>query len=140
MNNYNNYSIAFFMALIAGFSDVFSFVALDRLFCAHVTGNIIIIISFIIYNIKGVGPKIASIPIFMIFASIISFFIQIKGLKKASLCYWILIEILFFIALLLCGIFFIPKAKANSKWKVAGVDIIAASGAQEIASFMEANL
>ena len=82
MNNYNNYSIAFFMALIAGFSDVFSFVALDRLFCAHVTGNIIIIISFIIYNIKGVGPKIASIPIFMIFRFNYIIFHTDKRLKK----------------------------------------------------------
>ena len=38
------YSVIF-MATIAGFSDVFTFISLNSMFSAHITGNVIIAIS-----------------------------------------------------------------------------------------------
>lgn len=111
---YNPYFAGFFMAAIAGFSDVFGFIALDRLFTAHITGNIVIIISYLIYGTIGIIPKLLAIPLFILFAAIISTIIEHHSHTKRALLLWISLEILFFVLLLLIGRTMIPEIEITS--------------------------
>ncbi len=110
------YKSAFLMAAISGFSDVFGFVGLDHLFTAHITGNIVIIISFILENSPGIVSKIIAIPVFIIFAFIISSVIETQGMTRRSLLFWLSLEIILFITLLICGLYFIPMLSISSKY------------------------
>lgn len=111
---YSSYYIAFFMAAISGFSDVFGFIALDSLFTAHVTGNIVIVISSLIYDIQGVVPKIIAIPFFMLFAAIISAIIEHHGHTRKMLYFWLSFEMILFFTLMLTGVILIPKLEKTS--------------------------
>jgi uncharacterized membrane protein YoaK (UPF0700 family) len=115
--NYSHIS-AFFMAAIGGFSDVFGFIALDRLFTAHVTGNIVVIIAFIIYDIKGITSKVLAIPLFMFFAAIVSAIIEHYGHRQKMLAIWLLVELGLFSLLLLCGLMILPHLKVTSVYYI----------------------
>lgn len=111
---YSSYTIGFFMAIIAGFSDVFGFIALDRLFTAHITGNIVIILSSLIYNMRGIAPKLIAIPLFMLFASLISAVIEHHGHTKKMLQFWLFLEIVLFLGLMAAGLTILPKLDVGS--------------------------
>lgn len=111
---YHSYFAGFFMAAIAGFSDVFGFIALDRLFTAHITGNIVIIISFLIYNTKGIISKVIAIPLFILFAAIISAIIEHHGHTRKMLSFWLILEILLFLSLMVAGITMISQLQVTS--------------------------
>jgi len=102
------------MAAIAGFSDVFGFIALDRLFTAHITGNVVIIISSFIYDTAGIISKVLAIPLFMLFAAIISAIIEHHNYTKKILSFWLILEIFLFIALMVAGVTMIPGLEVTS--------------------------
>jgi len=116
---YSSYYAGFFMAAIAGFSDVFGFIALDRLFTAHITGNIVIVISFLIYGTKNIAPKIIAIPLFMLFAAIISAVIEHHGHTKKLLVFWLILEVVLFFSLMLAGWTIIPGLQAKSLFYIS---------------------
>ena len=101
-----SHTIGFIMAAIAGFSDVFGFIALHQLFTAHITGNIVMAISYAIYHIPGISPRLIAIPTFIIFAIIATIIIETHGITKFALRIWLTIEMLLFILLMYLGIVF----------------------------------
>ncbi len=55
-----NKALVFLLSAIGGFSDVFGFIALAHLFTAHITGNIVIIIAYLVAPekfLKGVNSR-----------------------------------------------------------------------------------
>jgi uncharacterized membrane protein YoaK (UPF0700 family) len=109
-----SYLLAFFMSAIAGFIDTFTFIALDRLFTAHITGNIIIAIAFLLSDVEGVLSKMVAIPVFMILAAMVAFIIETHGINKKTLSFWILIEIVLIIVFFVFGIILLPDIKVTS--------------------------
>lgn len=107
-------STAFLMAAIAGFTDVLSFVGVNHLFTAHITGNIVILISDIINHNIGVTSKIIAIPLFILFAGIMSYIIETSGKTSRILIGWFLLEIFFMFMFMWGGIQFIPYTAVNS--------------------------
>ena len=101
-----SYTIGFIMAVIAGFSDVFGFIALHQIFTAHITGNIVMAISYAIYHIPGISPRLIAIPTFIIFAIIATIIIETHGITKFALRIWLTTEMLLFILLMYLGIVF----------------------------------
>lgn len=103
----NKLFIAFFMALISGFSDIFGFLSLNHLFTAHITGNIVIITALMITQTSGVLPKIIALPVFLIAVVIVSFFIEIifkKTNNNRIFKNFLYFEIVLFIMLFFLGI------------------------------------
>ena len=101
-----SYTIGFIMAVIAGFSDVFGFIALHQIFTAHITGNIVMAISYAIYHIPGISPRLIAIPTFIIFAIIATIIIETHGITKFALRIWLTTELLLFVLLMYLGIVF----------------------------------
>ncbi|HAG62086.1 MAG: hypothetical protein CMF55_05310 [Legionellales bacterium] len=99
-----SYTIGFIMAVIAGFSDVFGFIALHQIFTAHITGNIVMAISYAIYHIPGISPRLIAIPTFVIFAIIATIIIETHGISKFAFRIWLAIELLLFLLLMYLGI------------------------------------
>lgn len=117
-------STAFIMSGVAGFTDVISFVGVNHLFTAHITGNIVIAISEIINHDPGLIAKILAIPVFMIFAGGIAFVIEKKGKTPLSLLLWILLEILLMGAFMWGGLTILPYYPVNA-WEYYGVGMLA---------------
>jgi uncharacterized membrane protein YoaK (UPF0700 family) len=107
-------STAFLMAAIAGFTDVLAFVGVDRLFTAHITGNLVIAISDIINHIPGVASKIISLPVFVIIAILVTLCIEACGQKKGLLTFWFVVEALFLTAFMFGGVAFLPDLSVKS--------------------------
>ena len=101
-----SYTIGFIMAAIAGFSDVFGFIALHQIFTAHITGNIVMAISYAIYHIPGISPRLIAIPTFVIFAIITTIIIETHGVTKFAFRIWLATELLLFLLLMYLGINF----------------------------------
>ena len=101
-----SYTIGFIMAVIAGFSDVFGFIALHQIFTAHITGNIVMAISYAIYHIPGISHRLIAIPTFIIFAIIATIIIETHGITKFALRIWLTTELLLFVLLMYLGIVF----------------------------------
>jgi uncharacterized membrane protein YoaK (UPF0700 family) len=61
------------LSLIAGAVDTTSFLGLQGLFSAHVTGNFVLLAATLIHgNEKGTVAKLLSLPVFMLFAGLTS--------------------------------------------------------------------
>lgn len=101
-----SYTIGFIMAVIAGFSDVFGFVALHQIFTAHITGNIVMAISYAIHHIPGISPRLIAIPTFIVFAMIATIIIETRGITRYAFRIWLAIEMVLFLLLIVLGIKF----------------------------------
>lgn len=108
-------SIAFLMAAIAGFTDVISFIGVNHLFTAHITGNIVIAISDIINHDPGILPKITAIPIFIVFAGVMTWLVEKNGKTTRLLVIWFTIEAVLLAIFMIGGVFFLPGTSVNSK-------------------------
>ncbi|MGE3954566.1 MAG: YoaK family protein [Parachlamydiales bacterium] len=108
------YYTAFLMALIAGFCDVFSFVALDHLFTSHITGNLVILISFLIARTPGIISKVLSIPLFLIFMMVAGGIIARYGQTRRMLLFWVAVEIFLILLLMVAGWLFFPLPVTSS--------------------------
>ncbi len=106
--------IAFVMAAIAGFSDVFGFITLHEIFTAHITGNLVIAISYALYHTPGILPRIVAIPIFILAAFIVTTIIELFGISKQAFRYWLALETLLFLALMITVIAFHPSLTVTS--------------------------
>ncbi len=58
------------LSFVAGFADATSFIALDHLFVAHVTGNIIVIGAEAWTDAANIVAKVAAIPVFILAAAV----------------------------------------------------------------------
>jgi uncharacterized membrane protein YoaK (UPF0700 family) len=107
-------SSAFLMAAIAGFTDVFAFVSLDKLFTAHITGNIVIAIAELIHHAPGVASKIISLPLFIVIAIFVTACIEARGQTKGLLAMWFFIEAIFLAGFMFAGMIVVPHASVSS--------------------------
>ncbi len=101
-------SMALMMAAISGFADVIGFVGVNRLFTAHITGNIVIAIAEIIHHESGVAAKLIAIPFFILIAAFTTWIIEMQGQTKRLLAIWFIIEALFLTAFMFTGIYILP--------------------------------
>ncbi len=112
-NVYNSVYSSVFMATIAGFSDVFTFISLNHMFSAHVTGNVIIAISLLVHGVGGgfgsLKVLLSVIPVYIIVCIIMSLFFDIHGLSKKCLSIWMLIECFLYLILMIIGLTFLSK-------------------------------
>jgi uncharacterized membrane protein YoaK (UPF0700 family) len=120
----NSLVVAFLMAAIAGFTDVISFIGVNHLFTAHITGNIVIAISEIINHQSGVATKIIAIPIFILFAGMMTWIIEKLGEPLKLLAWWLFIEALLLAIFMYAGIYFLPHSSVGS-WTFLIVSMLA---------------
>lgn len=106
--------IAFFMAIISGFTDVFGFVGANKLFTAHITGNIVIAISELIHDNKGVASKLISIPLFILIVWMITIWIERRNRTKEILSACFFMEALFLLGFMIAGLAIFPHVSSSS--------------------------
>jgi len=102
------------MAAIAGFIDVISFIGLNGLFTAHITGNIVIAIAQIIHKRSGILPKIVALPLFMLLAVLISWTIARRDITTRLLRIYLRLEALCLAAFMVFSAYIIPHVSVNS--------------------------
>lgn len=107
------------MAAIAGFTDVLGFISLDKLFTAHITGNIVVAIAELISHAPGVAAKILSLPLFLAIAIAITAWIESCGQTKQLLASLFIMESLLLLGFLAAGLTIIPFS-AVSSWPYIG--------------------
>lgn len=107
-------SSAFMMAAIAGFSDVVGFVGANKLFTAHITGNIVIAIAELIHHMPGVASKLIAIPLFLIIAIFVTAWIELHGQTKRLLATWLLLEALLLAGFMFAGLTILPYESVSS--------------------------
>lgn len=107
-------STAFMMASIAGFTDVLGFVGANKIFTAHITGNIVIAISELIHHTPGVASKIVAIPVFIAIVICVTGLIEMVGLTRKMLAFCFFIEALFLIAFMLAGAYILNFQAVDS--------------------------
>ncbi len=116
-------STAFLMAAIAGFTDVLGFISLDKLFTAHITGNIVVAIAELINHTPGVAAKIISLPLFLLIAILITAWIEACGQTKKLLAFLFLMESFLLLGFLGAGLTLIPVSPAAS-WPYIGTALL----------------
>ena len=114
----------FLMALIAGFVDVFCFVEVNRLFTAHITGNLVIAITEIITHTPGVVAKLIALPIFLIIVMIITSIIEKVGQTKRLLYSLLVTEAVLLTLFMIIGHFIIPLGDVRS-WEYISTGMLA---------------
>lgn len=119
-------STAFMMAFIAGFVDVFGFVQLNKLFTAHITGNIVIAISEIISHTPGVTAKLIALPVFIVIAMIATVLIEYFGKNRPLLTLLLIAEACLLTVFMLMGNIVIPSGNVES-WQYILTGMIAVS-------------
>lgn len=107
-------STAFLMAAVAGFIDVIGFVGVNKLFTAHITGNIVVAFAEIIHHTPGVASKLIALPLFILLAMIVTALIEKYGQTKELLAFWFLAEVILLIGFMLAGVFILPKVSISS--------------------------
>jgi uncharacterized membrane protein YoaK (UPF0700 family) len=120
------HSTAILMSGIAGFVDVFAFVAVSRLFTAHITGNIVIAIAEIIYHSPSFLSKLIALPVFMLIAMITAAVIEHFGRSKRLLSKLFLLEAVLLTAFMVIGAFVVPQGDVRS-WQYIFTGMIAVS-------------
>jgi|OM-RGC.v1.011606788 Predicted membrane protein len=110
-------------ASISGFCDVFCFLSLNKLFTAHITGNIVILLSFILDKKYDYIPQLMSIPIFVLVSILITIILKKQPPTKRIFLLWILLEFFLFLALLISGITILPY-HSISHWYGIMISII----------------
>ncbi len=105
---------AFLMALIGGFVDLFGFIALEKLFTSHITGNIIIAIAETISHSEGLTEKLVALPVFIFVAMLTTWIIEHFGQTKKLLAILFLVEIAFLSVFMITGHFIIPLTTPKS--------------------------
>lgn len=104
----------FMMAAIAGFVDVIGFVGVDKLFTAHITGNIVVAISNLIHHEPGVASKLIALPLFIVIAALVTGFIEAYGQAKKFLSMWLFFEAVFLASFMFAAILIFPQTAVNS--------------------------
>ena len=107
-------SSAFMMAAIAGFTDVIGFVGVDKLFTAHITGNIVVAIAEVIHHAPGFASKIISLPLFIVIAIFVTACIEIRGQTKSLLAMWFFIEAFLLAGFMFAGMIVLPHVSVSS--------------------------
>lgn len=107
-------STAFLMALISGLTDVTSFIGASKLFTAHITGNIVIVISQLISHEKGVASKILALPLFILIVALITFWIEFQGRKKRILSFCLFVEAFLLALFMIAGLTIFPHFATDS--------------------------
>jgi len=107
-------STAFMMAAVAGFSDVMGFVGANKLFTAHITGNIVIAISDVIHHEPGLSSKIISLPLFIVIVMFVTTFTEIRGQSRNLLAMWLFFEALFLTGFMFAGIYILNYDSVSS--------------------------
>lgn len=111
---FNIAKIAFLMSFIAGYIDVTCFIALDHLFTAHVTGNIVIAIAEIFERGSGVMPKLIAIPLFVLIVSAMTSLIEKHQQTFSLLIGFLIFEALLFLMGMYGGIYYFKESSLNS--------------------------
>ena len=112
------------MASIAGFTDVLGFISLDKLFTAHITGNIVVAIAELINHAPGVAAKILSLPLFLLIAVSVTAWIESCGQTKRLLSSLFAMEGLLLAGFLASGLTVIPVSSVSS-WPYIGGALLA---------------
>jgi uncharacterized membrane protein YoaK (UPF0700 family) len=101
----HTYKTAFLMASIPGFTDVMSFIGMNRLFTAHITGNIVIAIADTLHHDNGNLAKIIALITFFIGATLLSFLLEIQGKTQRLLFFLFSLETFFLFTFMIAGIY-----------------------------------
>ena len=90
-------ALPFVLSVIAGSTDTISFLALNGLFTAHVTGNIVVLAAHAVTGAPAVYSYIISVPIFMLvlLVSLLGFTMRCSGAQPAAIRTYLMLALLF---------------------------------------------
>ncbi len=120
------------LSFVAGFCDATSFIALDHLFVAHVTGNIIVIGAEAWVNSENILAKIIAIPVFLMAAAITMLAVRWARRRGHHVLHAALyVEAFLLLCFLIACLISLPRS-APLDWNdvVAGMIGVAAMGTQ----------
>jgi uncharacterized membrane protein YoaK (UPF0700 family) len=60
-----NITLPFVLSVIAGLTDVITFVGLNGLFSAHITGNLVVLAAYALGGSSAIVSRLLSVPVFM---------------------------------------------------------------------------
>lgn len=113
-------STTFLMAAVAGFIDVIGFVGVNKLFTAHITGNLVVAMAEIIHHTPGVATKLIAIPLFIILAMMVTTLIEKQGQTKKLLAFWLIIEAVLLAGFMYAGLDVFPNVSVASGIYIIG--------------------
>ena len=114
--------LPFLLSVIAGATDVISFLGLDGLFTAHITGNLVILASHIVRGGAAPLAPMLSVPIFMIGLGLARLFVAgLEAIGVASLRPLLLLQFILLLGFLALCLAAGPRLDAN-----AAIAIVAA--------------
>lgn len=120
------------LSIIAGSTDIIGFLGLNGLFTAHITGNIVILVSHLVTGNTAVLSYLLSVPIFMailFLARVFAIHLERKGVSPLRPL--LLLQLLFLVGCLETGVFAGPWKDPNAfSAIVAGMLAVAAMAAQ----------
>ena len=115
-------TLPFLLSVIAGATDVISFLGLDGLFTAHITGNLVILASHIVRGGAAPLAPMLSVPIFMIGLGLARLFVAgLEAIGVASLRPLLLLQFFLLLGFLALCLAAGPRLDAN-----AAIAIVAA--------------
>lgn len=120
-------STAFLMACVGGFTDVVGFVGINKLFTAHITGNIVVVIAELINHTPGVASKVIALPLFILLAILVTIFIEKYGQTKALLAFWFAVEAVLLASFMYIGLVIFPHISVVSGLYIFGAMLMVAA-------------
>jgi uncharacterized membrane protein YoaK (UPF0700 family) len=99
----NTRSLAFILSVIAGSTDTIGFLALNGLFTAHITGNVVILAAHLIAGDPALLSYILAVPVFMLMLLLTTLFanrLERSGVATLQALLWLqLLLLIVFLAL-----------------------------------------
>ena len=97
--------VPFILSVVAGSTDIIGFLALNGLFTAHITGNIVVLAAHIVVGDPTVFSYVLSVPVFMLvllLTRVLAAVLERAGLS--TLFPLLLLQLLFLVAFLVLGV------------------------------------
>lgn len=124
------------LGFISGFVDTLGFIALFKLFAAHITGNVVLIAATLIDQHYGLAMKLLSIPTFILAAIVTrTFIIRRERRRLDATAHVLLAEAVLLTAFMIAALAWSPFTDSESAAAIAtGLLAAAAMGVQNTAA------
>jgi uncharacterized membrane protein YoaK (UPF0700 family) len=124
--------LPFVLSVVAGSVDSVGFLALDGLFTAHITGNIVVIAARVVAGEQALLSHVLALPVFMLVLGLIRLFAAwLERARIPSLLPLLLLELALLVAFFVIGIDVNAQIDPNAASKVvAGMLGVAAMAVQ----------
>jgi uncharacterized membrane protein YoaK (UPF0700 family) len=127
-----NIALPFVLSVIAGLTDVITFVGLNGLFSAHITGNLVVLAAYVLGGSSAIASRLLSVPVFMAVVLSVTVLIRLCQSKRLPvLSMMLLIQFIFLAGSAAVCVSAGPWQNANAPLAVlAGMLAVAAMAVQ----------